>query len=140
MDYVPKSVDIEGLLSEERELLERLRVIQRLKEFLGVPSHPEGEHVVPVATKGRPALLQDEARAILAEANGQPLHGNELLTRLRARGVRVGGTNPKNTLFGTLNRKKDTFRNLGSNMWVLVDRGEGQGESDGTSNGEEAQE
>ena len=119
MSYIPKSVDVRGLLRERQELLERMSVVDGLLRFLQVEEEASSEaDGAPVAV---PRLtLVRAAEEILREANGKPMHGSDVLKRAKAMGVNVRGKNPKNTLFGTLNRKPDLFRNLGSNMWVLT--------------------
>jgi len=119
MGYIPRSVDVKGLLQEKQDLLERISVIDGLLRFLGVELDTECTRGTPISEVPRLTLTQ-AAQEILREANGKPMHGSEILKRAKAMGVRVGGENPKNTLFGTLRRNERVFANVGGNQWVLV--------------------
>jgi hypothetical protein len=125
----PRWIDREALLAERRELRTRLATIERVMAVFGWQDDtPVGE--VPLVLHGgqapepepreRPTILQAAAE-VIREAQGKPVHGSVILKALGARGVRVGGANPLNSLFGSLNRKPGMFRNEGGNRWVLVE-------------------
>lgn len=66
--------------------------------------------------------IRDAAVRVVAEA-GLPIHLSDLYTVLVAAGVRIGGKDPKNTLYGTI-RGDERVANLGGNVWDLAERQE----------------
>ncbi|MFQ6097722.1 MAG: hypothetical protein ACE5O2_08340 [Armatimonadota bacterium] len=59
--------------------------------------------------------------------SGRPLHGREILAHIEARGRKVGGRNPLNTLFGALSGRPELLVNLGRNTWDLREPRSGEG-------------
>jgi len=64
--------------------------------------------------------LRNAAVTVLEEA-GQPLHTSDLYDRLVAEGAEIGGEDPKNTLYGTL-QGYDKVVKVGPSLWDLADR------------------
>lgn len=71
--------------------------------------------------KNEVAQFEREVRAILGEAT-KPLDRAELLSLVTARGVVVGGKDPKNTLSSRLSRMSGVSSDRGYGYW-LTDRG-----------------
>ena len=49
-----------------------------------------------------------------------PLHRNDILKRVKDRGIHVGGANPANNL-GTYLSRDDRFKNAGKGKWTLTE-------------------
>ncbi len=150
-----------ALRAELGQIEERIRKLQTFIEMAkeyGVASDPAAESVTSlnehsgtkrsgltnenVARPRRPPAsgvskdAVDHSVAILREV-GTPLHTKELLSRLAARGVHIGGTNPVTNLSGFLSRSNQLLnsRKFG---WSLASR-EVSGGDDTSSRDDAAQ-
>lgn len=69
------------------------------------------------STRGKLSVTEDAVISVLEEA-GSPLHTRELLDKLLARGVEVGGKDPASTLSARLSRSSKLLNNRLKGWWI----------------------
>ncbi len=137
MDKVVRIVDVEAVLNEWGVKIPKSAVRSYLAHGVneGVLERvARGQYVaVPAEDSSTPDVLHGESYSRLLDmtltdaafeivrAAGGPIHMAALYDKLISAGVQAGGSNPKNTLYGIV-QKDGRLVNLGKNTWDLAER------------------
>jgi len=119
---------IKVLRDERSDLLRKLNAIESMLAVYGEAVGASVAKIEPrkgVSRRGpdqHTTTIRNRVQEYLTGRNGAPFPTRKLVERLMAEHIEVRGKNPVASLSAILSHNKETFRSIGREGWVLVDK------------------